>query len=326
MPSPRPAFSEAALSAASFLKEHDHFLLLTHARPDGDTVGSAFALAMALRECGKTAHILPNPLAGQHFMPYFLQAAPGETLSDNLTVVTVDVADAALLPEAAAEYLPRVQCVIDHHTANHVPCGLKCVDSHAAATAEIVREIIALLGLPLSPVTAEGLYLGLMTDTGCFKFSNVRPQTLLYAADAVAAGADAAGLARRYFIKKSAARMRLEAAVIAAFRFFSNDRIVVASLSREQAAILGATEEDIGGLASLTVVPENAEIGIFAREVAAGEVKISVRTDTVVDAASLCAHFGGGGHIRAAGCTLKNTTLAEACTLMLEEAERRLLC
>ena len=323
--STRPVFSEAAEAAASFLKEHDHYLLLTHARPDGDTVGSAYALAMALREYGKEAYVLPDPLAGRNFPPFFEAVAP-ETIPDDPTVVTIDVADASLLPEWSEKYLPQVSCVIDHHTSNRVPCDLKCVDSGAAATAEIIREIVALLELPLSPVVSQGIYMALMTDTGCFRYSNVREKTLLYAADALAAGADAFGLARELFMKKSARRMKVESHVISGFRYFAEGKINIASISLAEAETLGATEDDIGGLASMTVIPESVEIGIFLREMTPDEVKISVRTDTYADAAALCAKFGGGGHVRAAGCTLKNTTLEEAIIILKEEAEKLLSC
>ncbi len=326
MLSSHPAFSEAAYSAASFLKEHDNFLLLTHAHPDGDTVGSAFALAMALREYGKTAYVLPDPLSRKDFLPYFASVAPEGDLPSDPTLVTVDVADGALLPEWSVKYLPEVKCVIDHHTSNRVDCALKCVDSKAAATAEIIFEIVHLLDLPLSATVAGGIYMALMTDTGCFKYSNVRPQTLLYASEALAAGADAFGLARKLFMKKAPARMKVESHVIAGFRYFAEGKITMASISLAEIAAMNAIEDDIGGLASLTVIPETTEIGIFLREMAPDEVKVSVRTDTYVDAAALCAKFGGGGHVRAAGCTLKNTTLEEAFTLIREEAEKSLSC
>ena len=317
--------SSAAQSAAAFLQGKDHFLFLTHARPDGDTVGSAYALTMAMREAGKSAWMLDNPSAGELYAPYFTACCP-EALPEELTVVSVDVADTALLPPEALPLAKKIVCVIDHHTVNHISCGTKCVEPTAAATAEIVREIIAAMGLPLSSFTAEGIYMGMMTDTGCFKYSNVRPQTLTYAADAVAAGANAAALARRHFIKKSAARMKLEATLISGFTYFADGRITVALLSRAEIEALGASEDDIGGMASLTVVPEKCEIGIFCRETEDGSVKASVRTDLHADAALLCAKFGGGGHVRAAGCTLKGFTLAEAADALRKEAEKLLVC
>ncbi len=314
--------NDAAVIASSFLSERDGFLILTHARPDGDTVGSAYALCAALREAGKRAFLFPDPTGGEQFRRFYARFAVSPPPED-LTVVAVDVADPKLLPPEAAPYGEKAALVIDHHVKNRFPSGIHAVDPTAAAAAEIVRDIIALLGLPLSRESAEGIYLGVMTDTGCFKFSNVSPRTHRVASDAMEAGADAASLAREFFIKSSPARMALEAYLIAGFVRRAEGRIILAPLSAGAEASFGANEDDTAGLASLTVKPEGCEIGILLREVPEG-IKVSIRTDLYADAAAIASAFGGGGHVRAAGCTLTGKTMDEALKLMENEALKRL--
>ncbi|MBR6764071.1 MAG: DHH family phosphoesterase [Clostridia bacterium] len=318
----RPPLSPAAHLAADFLRTHDHFLLLTHARPDGDTIGSAYALCLGLRAIGKQAGLLYNPAVGELFAPY-METVKADFDTGNATVVTVDVADSALLFPEAEEYKDRITLVIDHHKANRVDCPLKAVDEGAAAACELVREILEVLSVELSPEMAEGIYMGLMTDSGCFRFSNVRQKTQLYAADAIAAGADAFALSRRHFIKKSRAKMALESTVFANVRSFHEGKILLLTLPRSLAESLGAREEDVNGLASMTTAAEGCEIGIFCREMADGAIKASVRTDLFADAALLCSAFGGGGHAKAAGCTL-HLPMEEAAELLVKEAEKQL--
>ena len=318
----RPPLSPAASIAADFLRSHNNLLLLTHARPDGDTVGSAYALCLGLRAFGKTAGLLWNPAVGSLFAPYMEETRADFPL-DDATVITVDVADGALLFPEAEAYKERISLVIDHHKANRVEGPLKAIDEEAAATCELISEILSLLPVELDAKMAEGLYMGLMTDTGCFRFSNVRQKTQLYASDAIAAGADAFTLARRHFIKKSRAKMALESAVFSKVRAYADGKILLLSLPRVLAESIGAREEDVNGLASMTTAAEGCEIGIFCREMADGAIKASVRTDLYADAAKLCSVFGGGGHAKAAGCTL-HLPLEEACELLVKEAEKQL--
>lgn len=318
----RPPLAPAASVAADFLRNRDCFLLITHARPDGDTIGSAYALCMGLRAFGKKAALLPNPAVGDLFSPYMEATRPNFDLSSP-TVVTIDVADTALLFPEAMPYVDQIALVIDHHKANRVSCPTKAIDEDAAATCELVREILLLLPQPLSIEMAEGIYMGLMTDSGCFRFSNVRQKTHLYASDAILAGADAFSLARHHFIKKSRAKMALEATVFSNVRSFHDGKILLLTLPLSLANALGAREEDVNGLASMTTAAEGCEIGIFCREMPTGEIKASVRTDLYADAAALCAAFGGGGHAKAAGCTL-SFPMEESVELLIKEAEKQI--
>ncbi len=317
-----PPHTDAARTAAEFLAAHDGFLFLTHARPDGDTVGSAFALCSALRTAGKRAWLFPDPAGGGKFRRYYARFSPS-SLPEDVTVVAVDVADPKLLPPEAAAYGEKTALVVDHHRNNRFAGGIRAVDATAAATAEIVRDVIGLLGLSLTDESAEGIYLGVMTDTGCFRFSNVTSRTHRAAADAIDAGADSSGLAREFFIKSSPARMALEAYLVSRFLPRAGGKLILAPLPAEKEAEYAASEDDTAGLASLTVAPEGCEIGILLREVPEG-IKVSVRTDTFADAAEIAAAFGGGGHVRAAGCTLSGVTMNEAIKLMETEALKHL--
>jgi len=309
-------------SVVSFLREHDHYVILTHDRPDGDTVGSGYALTYLLREIGKKAGMFFNPSAGSKLMPYFLDAGVDFPM-DHATVITVDVADEKLLFDDEISLLDYVQLVIDHHHNNRVVPGIHLVDEQAAATCEIIYSLSEEIGISLPQKAAHGIYLGIMTDTGCFKYSNVTPETLRIASEALKYGATGSALSREWFIKKSKERMMLEADMISGLRYYEDGKICIGMMTYEHMQELQIKEEEVNGMASMTILAEGCEIGIFLKETEDHQTKVSVRTDLVCDAAELCSVFGGGGHVRAAGCSM-NCPPEESAAIILEEAKKRL--
>lgn len=290
---------------ASYLRTLDDVLLLTHVRPDGDTVGSAAALCRALRDMGKTAYLLPNPEITATYEPYAAPYWAPEGFAP-AHVVSVDIAALNLLPDNAAIYAPRIELAIDHHGSHGFFAARTCLDADAAACGEIVHDIIALL-TAVTPDIALPLYVAIATDTGCFVYSNTTARTHRIAAALLDTGIDAAPVNKALFRTKSRTRLAMESRMTADMTLFDHDRVVVMTIPLSLRQELHATEADIEELSSLAALVEGSDCGVTLRELRPGVVKISLRTGPRVDASAVCQRLGGGGHKAAAGATVNGT-------------------
>ena len=270
--------------AARLLLGWDELLLLTHVRPDGDTVGSAAALCQALRDRGKTAYLLPNPELTATYAPY-------------------------AAPYAAPEgFVPRhvVSVAIDHHPSQEFFARETCLEAESAACGEIVYNIITLM-TPLTPEIALPLYVAVSTDTGCFVYSNTTARTHRIAAALMDCGIDVAPVNKALFRTKSRTRLAMEAWMAEWAEYYDHDRVVVMQIPLSLCLDYKATEADVEELSSLAALVEGADCGVTLRELKDGRVKISLRTGPRVNATEVCALLGGGGHAAAAGATLHGT-------------------
>ncbi len=290
---------------ASYLRTLDDVLLLTHVRPDGDTVGSAAALCRALRDLGKTAYLLPNPEITATYEPYAVPYwAPEGFVPAH--VVSVDIAALNLLPDNAASWADRIDLAIDHHGSHGFFAARTCLDADAAACGEIVHDIIALLAA-VTPDIALPLYVAIATDTGCFVYSNTTARTHRIAAALLDTGIDAAPVNKALFRTKSRTRLAMESRMTADMTLFDHDRVVVMTIPLSLRQELHATEADIEELSSLAALVEGTDCGVTLRELRPGVIKISLRTGPRVDASAVCQRLGGGGHKAAAGATVNGT-------------------
>ena len=281
--------------AARLLLGWDRLLLLTHVRPDGDTVGSAAALCRALRDLGKTAYLLPNPELTATYAPYAAPyAAPEGFVPDR--VVSVDIAALSLLPENARPYGERIDLAIDHHPSQGFFARETCLEADSAACGEIVYDIITRL-TPVTPDIALPLYVAVSTDTGCFVYSNTTARTHRIAAALMDCGIDAAPVNKALFRTKSRTRLAMEAWMAEWAEYYDHDRVVVMQIPLSLCLDYKATEADV----------EGTDCGVTLRELKDGRVKISLRTGPRVNATEVCALLGGGGHAAAAGATLHGT-------------------
>ena len=287
-----------------YLKKWDNMLLLTHVRPDGDTIGSAAALCQALRDMGKTAYLLYNPEITATYEPY---AAPYWASDDFAPehVISVDVAALSLLPKNAEKYRDGIELAIDHHPSHGYFAKNAYVDATAAAAGEIVYEIIEQL-TPITPAIALPLYVAISTDCGCFVYSNTTPRTHRIAATLMEQ-VNVADVNKALFRTKSKVRLAMESRMVADMELFDNDRVVVMSIPLSLREEMHATEADIEELSSLAALVEGTDCGITLRELKLGTVKISVRSGKRVDACAACQKIGGGGHRAASGATVQGT-------------------
>ena len=298
----RPILS--ARDAAGYLETLDNVLLLTHVRPDGDTIGSAAALCRALRDCGQTAYLLPNPEITATYAPYAAPYwAPEGWQAEH--IVSVDIADASLLPENAQSYRDRIELAIDHHPSQTFFARNTCLEADSAACGEIVYEIIQHL-TALTADIALPLYVAVSTDCGGFQYGNTTARTHRIAA-ALMDVVDVAAVNKTLFRTKSRVRLAMESRMVADMKLFDHQRVVVMEIPLSLRQEMQATDADIEELSALPALVEGTDCGVTLRELRPGTVKVSVRTGPRVDACALCRILGGGGHHAASGATVEGT-------------------
>lgn len=288
--------------AAQFLRERDRFLILTHVRPDGDTVGCAAALCAALRQLGKAAFLLPNPGLTRNSAPYFAPYAAADGYAPE-TVLSVDIATLGLLPENARALAGRIDLAVDHHPSFEFIGRENMLRAEAAACGELVYDLVRELG-PVTPEIALPLYLAVSTDTGGFIYSNTTAQTHRVAAALIDCGIDYQRVNKDFFRTKSRKRLQLEGAMLDTMEFYDRGRVVLLYVPQALIERVGADEGDAEDLSSLGGQIEGTDCAVTLRELGQNVWKMSVRTGPRINATQVCQLLGGGGHAAAAGCTV----------------------
>ena len=292
---------------ANWLKKRDRFLILTHRRPDGDTIGCAGALAQGLHEIGKTAYVLYNPEITTRYLQ-FLEKYWAPDGYDPDFIISVDTASYELFPKNGKEIGKTVSLSIDHHPSNTLYAENTCIDGSCAACGEVVYEILMSLSGSISTISAEELYVALSTDTGCFAFANTTANTLRVAALLVEAGAPQKELNRLLFRTKTRSRLKIESFILSGLEFYFGGAVAISTITRNMLSEASAAEDDVDAIASIPGSIEGVLAGITIRELSGErDCKVSVRTGPTVNAHDICARFGGGGHPMAAGFSLESS-------------------
>lgn len=287
------------VECASWLNEHDNILLVTHKRPDGDTLGSAAALCSALKRSGKNAAMFNNPEITEKYLKYV-----SEYIEDNFEyeyVVSVDAAEKQML---CVGFDNNVDLSIDHHPSNPHYADNLLLKAGKASCGEIVLEVIEDLCGGLTPTEADLLYMAVSTDCGGFRYANVNSETFAAASKLASYGADIQKLNFDLFRQVSRARIVLEGMICAQLRFFADGKVVVAAVTRQMMNDAGATENDCDDLAGIPGRVEGCAVSLLIRELDDGRCKVSARSHPGFDCNALCSKFGGGGHKMASGCTV----------------------
>lgn len=309
-------------AVADKLMTMDNIHILTHRYPDGDTLGSAYALCSALQQLGKNAKVITSGEPAKKYA--FLKKGVKEQEFERQAVVSVDVAATSLLGDNEEEYKDIIDICIDHHGTNSIEAKMKYVDAASASAAEIVFELLGLMtGVALDEHIASCIYTGLSTDTGCFRYTNTTPKTHLIAAKTMAAGAPWEKINAEMFEIMSPARIELQKLVYNTLELHLEGKVALVSVTLDMLKKAGVGDDEVEGLASIPRRVEGVLMGITIREKEDGIFKISVRTNEGVDASAFCGKFGGGGHVAASGCTVEGT-LDSVKEALLSEAERTL--
>lgn len=292
--------------AVEMLKKADNILILTHRNPDGDTLGSGFALLRALKKMGKKAKLLNNDEIPSKYS--YLYEDIGEEDFTEEFIVSVDVAEKKLLGDGIREkYGDRVDLSLDHHESSKFYAKETYVEPDSASACEIIYLVIKALGVSVDSDIASCVYTGISTDTGCFKYSNVTPRTHLIAAELIAHGANHSKINEIMFDTKTFGSIMLEKLCYENLEMFCDGKVAVISVTKKMLSDCGVDKSALDAIKPITRQIEGVGIGITIKEEEGGKTGVSVRTSEAYDASLICANFGGGGHIRAGGCEFSTT-------------------
>lgn len=304
---------------ANLLMQNNNILLLCHKHPDGDTLGSATALAHALIAMGKKVRIECNDSIPKDFDFMFCGIENPELEPE--FVVAIDVADTKLLgAELEGKYASRIDLCIDHHSSNILYAEKVFLDGSSASTAEMIYLLLGEMNADITPLIASCLFTGVSTDTGCFRFSNTTVRTFEIASRLAALGADTYNIIQVFFETKTKTYAALERLALDSMRFYFSDRCALICITQDMYAKSGSNDSETDKLANLPRQVEGVLVGITMRELKDGSFKASVRTHGDIDASAICKRLGGGGHKGASGCTLYGTK-QQAINALLKEVE-----
>ncbi len=287
------------------LKNEDRFVVVSHTNPDGDAIGSLLGMYLALKEMGKVAW----PLTDKEF-PDLYRFLPGA--SDVLTepssiqspnwIIVLDVADKPRIAGNITEIQKNAKLInIDHHPTNPAFGDVNFIDSSATSTAELVFRVLKATGYALSMNVGKCLYTGLVTDTGCFRFSGVNSDTMRIAAEMLDTGFESYEITRRMFEEFPLARLNLERLVLDRAEVLIDGRLVLSILKTDDFARLGADMSDAENLVNRLREYQGVQAAILITAMEDGLVRVSLRSKDFVDVAKIAQSLGGGGHKYAAG-------------------------
>ncbi|MBR4863569.1 MAG: DHH family phosphoesterase [Oscillospiraceae bacterium] len=295
---------------AAYLLGRNGFAIVTHRRPDGDTLGSAAALCRALRSIGKSAHVLYNPEVTVKYA-HLLEGISKPAAQPGDVVISVDVASPGMLPAAFSHLLGHIDLRIDHHRSSESFTDFELVDPQAAACGQIIYDIMTEMGVHLDNPMANALYTAISTDTGCFRYANTQSRTFEVAAACAAVSKDLPMLNQALFETNSLKRLKLQGWIIEHLQFLADGKIAICALPLAVEKAMELSEDDMENISGFPRSIEGVKIAATLRQQEDGIVKLSVRALPEYDASAVCAVFGGGGHRGAAGASM-DMTMEEA--------------
>ena len=303
------------------IEQRNRFLLTSHARPDGDAIGSALACGQILRSMGKEAEVVLRD-----GVPRIYQPLPHANKVLQTERVNGDY-EAAIVLECDSIQRTRLLGLenrflinIDHHVSGRPFAHVNWIDPKAVATAEMVYRLAREASVRITPDIATCLYTAVLTDTGSFMFEGTNEHTFALARELVLAGADPAHCARSIYFGHSTAKMRLLGAALSDLH--REGPLAWISVTQEQMQRYHAKEEDCEGLVNHAPSLQDFEVALFSRELPDGRFRVSLRSKGELNVAKVAEHFGGGGHQCASGCALDGP-LPQAAARILEKLRLR---
>ena len=314
-----------APAAWEVIDKSNTVIAVTHKDADGDTLGSALALAHALEPLGKSVPILSSPpVPGAWWFLPGIERVNRDSAPARAPVFVFDASDVA----RAGVYEDVVNQAtvvvnVDHHVSNTRFGSINLVLIDAASTGELVYDLLKAWRIQIPPAAASCLYATILSDTGGFRHDNTSARALQAAAELVRLGADPILMARGLFKSRPASTLRIQGQILRGLHFEFGDRLVWGSISQAEMRESGATSDQADGAIDQLNTVRGQELAILFKEAAPRLTKVSIRSRDQVDAAELAAKFGGGGHRRAAGIEMP-MPLKEAEDKVLSEVRTRM--
>lgn len=293
------------------IRTRQRFVISSHSRPDGDSIGSQLAAAYALRALGKQVTVINADPAPPPLMQF-----PGVadiTIADRAdgdfdAAIIMECGDLARTGVAGLERFFVIN--IDHHPGNTAYGQLNWFNARAAACAELVFDLVRALQVPLTRDIATHIYLAILTDTGSFHFSSISPRTFDICREMLEAGVDPVEVARNVYDSNNMGRLKLFGAVLSAMQIDPTGRIAIVYLDNDMARQAGGTYEDTEGIINLPLTVKEIQAVVFFKKSEGDQFRVSMRSKGDIDIGSIAKEFGGGGHKNAAGCTVTGPIVA----------------
>ena len=304
------------------IKDARHILIVSHAEPDGDSVGSLLALGLALTKIGKSITLLnPSPIpAVYRFLPGADRIVQQIIKAEKFDLVIVlDCGDIDRVGDAAVDVSKIPMLInIDHHVSNTGFGQAQFVDTTACATAEIIYRLINVLNIPCDKDIATSIYTGILTDTGSFRFSNTNRASFVISSAMIDAGVEPHRVAQHVFGTYSLGRMKLLNMALNSIEISENGKLSMMTITRSMLNTTGTNSEDLDGMINYARRIEDVKVAALIHEIKNGGGKfinmnryhVSLRSDSSVDVAKIASKFGGGGHTSAAGFQIESTLVA----------------
>jgi bifunctional oligoribonuclease and PAP phosphatase NrnA len=287
------------------IRRRERFVISSHVRPDGDSIGSQLAMAFALGALGKHVEVVNRDAVPSPLMAF--PGVPSIRVADRIA----GAFDAAIVMECSEPRRTGLEGLehyfvinIDHHPGNTDYGAVNWFDGSAAACAEMVFDIVGALGVPLSLEIATHVYMGILTDTGSFHYSNITPRTFDICRRLVEAGVDPPKVARSIFDSNTLGRLKLFGSVLSSIELEHGGRLAVVCVDRAMAAASGGTYDDTEGLINLPLTVRDIQAAVFFKEIDTHDYRVSMRSKGDVDVCAVAKMFGGGGHKNASGCSV----------------------
>ncbi|MDN4594452.1 bifunctional oligoribonuclease/PAP phosphatase NrnA [Polycladomyces subterraneus] len=297
-------------AATRFVQDADRFLVVSHVNPDGDAIGSTLGVGQILKQLGKR-YVMVNESAipqKYQFLPDCGQIRSPEDLRTEAPfsyVIAVDAADADRMGECRKLFARDVHILnIDHHATNDRFGTVNVVIPDAAATAQVLYDWVEQMGLEWTQELATCIYTGLLTDTGGFRYANTTPRVMNQAAHLIDRKVEAHRIAEEVLETTTLAHLQLLRKALETLRLSKDGQIAWMWIRRRDIEATGAREEDWDGIVNYARNVMGVDVGILFREVNEKTIRVSFRSRRIVDVGALAQTLGGGGHARAAGCTI----------------------
>lgn len=317
------------LQVEHFLKDHDDFLVVSHVQPDGDAVSSTLVVGWLLSCLGKN-YVMVNEGPIPQRMSYLLHSDRIMDLSVTpLTksykhIICVDCADFRRVGKASEYFAADAKILnIDHHPTNDGFGSINLIVPDAAATVQVLFDLVKWLNLSLDHDTATAIYTGLLTDTGGFRYSSTSPRVMAMASELLEYGVDGPALSQLLLEEMTLPQIRLLTRALNGLQMSEDGKISWVTINDEDMKLTGAIHEDLEGIVNYPRNIQNVEVGLLFKVIDDNAVKVSMRSAGKVDVAAVAQAFGGGGHVRAAGVRMQGS-LDDVVLQIVEQVKARL--